>query len=263
MTNRLLWTLLATLALALPAVGCHGLDRYYDGHCGGSALSGRISGRGDCGGGCGGSCGNADCGTTGCADGSCGAGGDCGVGPSCGAGGCCPHPFRNLWRSITCSSGCGEFYFDEWVNDPPERCDPCDDHGRYAGPQGGCQKWLRSGRGSMSYRCGRTCDTSCGYEGGCGTPGCSSCGQSEGSHDEVIETPTPAEPMQRMEPTPAAESARRPTEPYYNKPATRRVSHAQPTPQPRVLSSSTRTARHLQPTEATRPVGTGIRTTQR
>ncbi|HTN74173.1 MAG TPA: hypothetical protein VL096_02965 [Pirellulaceae bacterium] len=259
MTNRLLWTLLATLALALPAVGCHGLDRYYDGNCGGSAFSGRISGRGECGGGCGGSCGNADCGTTG----SCGAGGDCGAGPSCGAGGCCPHPFRNLWRSITCSSGCGEFYFDEWINDPPERCDPCDDYGRYAGPQGGCQKWLRSGRGRMSYRCGRTCDTSCGYEGGCGTPGCNSCGQSADGHDETIETPMPAQRMQRMEPTPAVESARRPTEAYYTKPGARRVSHTQPTAQPRVLSSSTRTARHAQPTEATRPIGSGVHTTHR
>jgi hypothetical protein len=48
-------------------------------------------------------------------------------------------PFSSLRASLTCGSGCGEWYFDEWLSDPPECCDPCDAHGQWIGPQGCCK----------------------------------------------------------------------------------------------------------------------------
>jgi hypothetical protein len=57
-------------------------------------------------------------------------------------GGCC------VVNSVTClhdrwldnyrcthwmCSQCGEKYWSEWFNDPPECCDPCDDCGHYVG----------------------------------------------------------------------------------------------------------------------------------
>jgi hypothetical protein len=36
---------------------------------------------------------------------------------------------------LTCGSGCGELYWDEWLSDPPDACDPCDNCGNWIGPQ--------------------------------------------------------------------------------------------------------------------------------
>ena len=260
MVNRLLWTVLATLALVAPLTGCHGFDRYYQGNCHSTGLSGRFNE----GGGCGPNCGGGGCATEDCADGDCGAGdcddGSCGT-PACGGcghcGGCCPHPLCSLWRALTCSSACGEFYFDEWVNDPPHRCDPCHD-GMYVGPQDSCPRWFDGLRGIRGYRCGSQCDTSCGYEGGCGEPGCTSCGHGEHESEGV---PTEAEEIQpaprKMEPTPAMESARGQTTPYYT-PNTRRVSHTQPPQRPQ--SYSTRSANYLTNGSS---FGSGVRNVRR
>jgi len=51
---------------------------------------------------------------------------ECG-GPACGT------PMRWL---LTCGAGCGEVYCDEWINDPPSDCDPCDPCGNHVGPNG-------------------------------------------------------------------------------------------------------------------------------
>lgn len=34
---------------------------------------------------------------------------------------------------LTAGSGCGEVYWGEWTNHPPQGCDPCDDHGNWVG----------------------------------------------------------------------------------------------------------------------------------
>ena len=47
--------------------------------------------------------------------------------------------FPFLMHSKTCGKGCGEIYFNEWVSDPPDCCDPCDQcHGQFTGAQGPC-----------------------------------------------------------------------------------------------------------------------------
>lgn len=83
-----------------------------------------------------------------CPDGRCGGWSDMPVGESCdcdfcGSDGILPNgypcdrcgpkfpnplagrPFRSLYYNLVrCSNGCGEVYWDEWLNDPPT-CDPC------------------------------------------------------------------------------------------------------------------------------------------
>lgn len=57
---------------------------------------------------------------------------DCGV---CG-GDCQGHtPATYLKSKLTCGSGCGEIYWGEWLSDPPDDCDPCDDCGNWVGPR--------------------------------------------------------------------------------------------------------------------------------
>ncbi|QDT72796.1 hypothetical protein [Lacipirellula limnantheis] len=58
--------------------------------------------------------------TTGCAD---------ACGNSCNNG--CRRGF--LDRLCGCT-GCGELYWCEWYNSPPQLCQPCDCHGNYVGP---------------------------------------------------------------------------------------------------------------------------------
>ena len=59
------------------------------------------------------------CDTANCAD-ACGK--DC--------GGC----QRPLLDRLCGSTGCGELYWCEWYNSPPQICQPCDCHGNYVGP---------------------------------------------------------------------------------------------------------------------------------
>lgn len=85
------------------------------------------------------------CGGVGCD--SCGMGGhagevydDCGsCGEDCGGCGTCR---RSCWgfpifHYLFSCNGCGETYWDEWRNDPPSCCDPCDCHGNWTGGPGG------------------------------------------------------------------------------------------------------------------------------
>ena len=57
---------------------------------------------------------------TGCAD-------ACGNGCN---GGCRP----GLVDRLCGCTGCGELYWCEWYNSPPQLCQPCDCHGNYTGP---------------------------------------------------------------------------------------------------------------------------------
>ena len=36
-------------------------------------------------------------------------------------------------KTLGCCSGCGDVYVDEWVSDPPQPCDPCDNCGTWVG----------------------------------------------------------------------------------------------------------------------------------
>lgn len=74
---------------------------------------------------------------------SCGRGGACCCGSACEgcgdgvgcAGACGTKGCRKCWffGMFDCA-GCGGCYWNEWYNDPPARCEPCDCHGNYIGP---------------------------------------------------------------------------------------------------------------------------------
>lgn len=70
-----------------------------------------------------------------CHDGKCGVADEC---AQCGDVGChdCvgPGPIHAL-KGLIHGAGCGDVYWDEWISDPPYRCDPCDDHGNWIGPK--------------------------------------------------------------------------------------------------------------------------------
>ena len=141
--------------------------------------------------------------------GSCNACGVCG-------GDCHGHtPAQHLKHMLTCASGCGEIYWGEWISDPPDDCDPCDDWGNWTGPTDcygpSCLDTLASGWCNLfGFRNGGGkgkggCD-SCGSKGGC-----DSCGGAtetyyesapEMAPGEVVPTPTiegegPTEPAAR------------------------------------------------------------------
>jgi hypothetical protein len=129
---------------------------------------------------------NGNCNECGpCPGESCGdyCGGGCGI---LGHGGLFPW-LRGCW---SCGRGCGEIYCDEWVSDPPDCCDPCDQcHGVFTGPHGfcclgPCQRVLAALHGyrycsppnsgpwcPIFGNCG-PCVPACG----CGDAGCTGCG---------------------------------------------------------------------------------------
>ena len=75
------------------------------------------------------------CGPTGCgarpATGPCNSCGEMGCGGVCTMG-----PLAMMRKMSTCGAGCGNIYVNEWINDPPDACDPCDDCGNWVGPRG-------------------------------------------------------------------------------------------------------------------------------
>jgi hypothetical protein len=233
--NRLVCVMMTALALMSAGSGCCCMDRYYYGDCHRPLLRGRLGGRAgdDCGCHGGGGCASGNCGG-GCTDGSCGA--------SCGRGGhnlCGFNPFRAIFNVFHCSSGCGEFYFDEWINDPPDRCDPCDEcYGNYVGQRACPPRWQLGGRGWFG---GRQCD------GGC-DGGCDSC-TAGGEEFDIPDSPggLPA-PQSEIVPTPMPETEARRGQPYYT-PATRKASY--PGPRQATYSASTRSNNYA--------VGSGLR----
>jgi hypothetical protein len=59
---------------------------------------------------------------------------------ACNAGGCetgCWNfpVLTALHNMFTCNAGCGRTYWGEWCYDPPEPCEPCNDHGDWVGAQ--------------------------------------------------------------------------------------------------------------------------------
>jgi hypothetical protein len=89
---------------------------------------------------CGASCGEACTCGDGCTDGSALGGCTCGGRGACGCGKCgdgcqacgrrSPCWLANLFCRCT---DCGEFYWNEWYNDPPRCAEPCDCNGNWIG----------------------------------------------------------------------------------------------------------------------------------
>ncbi len=70
---------------------------------------------------------------------------DCG---GVGCGKCGPSLRQRIRDKLTCGSGCGDLVLDEWFDNPPDCCDPCDNWGGYSGkhtcppkPFGLCNLW--------------------------------------------------------------------------------------------------------------------------
>ena len=66
-------------------------------------------------------------------------------------------PVRRVGAALSCGSGCGEMYVDEWRNYPPNPCDPCESIG-------GCRPILGGLRNLFGYRT-HECET-CYGDGG-------------------------------------------------------------------------------------------------
>jgi hypothetical protein len=92
----------------------------------------------------------------------------CGVAESCDCGSCGGLPFSGVrsriagkLASIHCTSGCGEVYWDEHINEPPV-CDPCGCNGEFTGDAcGSCPTALGRLRNLWTHHryCPSTCDT--------------------------------------------------------------------------------------------------------
>lgn len=174
------WRFLPVLVITASAL-IFGLPRGATAFCGSCGDSGGCSG---------GMC-FSDCGA--CPVDS-GCGGSCGSGNPCDS--CAPYAnsryyyrpgrfvfrvLRGIGRVLTCGSGCGGLYVDEWYSDPPDCYDPCFDGGRQCGgfghrgfPMFGPRFWR------CRQRCGGNWDggyDSCGDCGSCSD--CGSCGGGE------------------------------------------------------------------------------------
>lgn len=82
---------------------------------------------------------------------------------------CCATKFCHK----SCQAGCGEVYWSEWHNDPPDCCDPCDCWGEFAG-HGYCAEC----HGAEVQGCGK-----CRAAGPCCESG--SCGGQPPLYDEM------------------------------------------------------------------------------
>jgi len=89
-----------------------------------------------------------------------------------------------LRNQATGCKGCGDIYYGEWISDPPDCCDPCDQCGGFSGSGGNCCKpdcLGRLARLFQGYRYCGECAGSCGMPPLfgcriCGGAGCDSCG---------------------------------------------------------------------------------------
>lgn len=173
-----------------------------------------------------------------------GCGPDCG--PACGPGPTCCKPSLTCspcggglkyWLNGRCFCGpsCCDRYWGEWVSDPPNCCDPCNQCGHFVGPK--CcgpgpllRLWsaISCGHHGCGPACGPACGPGLGYGAcqGCAT-GCSSCGggvhhaSGPGIMYENWEhhgpAPVPGRNVyQAGQPTPAMRSVQRPQQPAYS-----------------------------------------------
>lgn len=140
-------------------------------------------------------------------------------------------------EKASCRTGCGEIYWDEWLSDPPDCCDPCDDCGNWVGPQSCCRGGKLSGLWTSLWGCrGEPCrdgENCCQSEcTACGGSSCSSCtDRGEDSSpfvDELDQRPPqpvvedPVTPRPATKPDPKAKRPARPYHPSYTRPASYR-----------------------------------------
>lgn len=141
MTKRIILLSLGCCLLIVSA-GCHG---YWRGGCGPYGCDDGPACSSCGGGGCGSCTTRATCGSGGC--GSCS---ECSPGYTCYGPLCGFRPLRwvvNLFRCpCWCGPSCGEAYWGEFHNDPPDCWDPCDQSGNWTG-RGGCSSCNHGGGG--------------------------------------------------------------------------------------------------------------------
>lgn len=207
------------LVFSLMFAGCASPYVYNGGGCTGPCeLSGRY---GDCGAAA--PC--SDCDVVGVEAMPCDAG--CGPAP---CGPCAGTLTGLLHRMVTCNAGCGEVYWGEWCYDPPDACDPCNNHGDFVGP--GCcgpSCWSLFWRGLHGERycpvgcttgCAACCDVPCGGEPACGcdtAPTTVIEGEMYESGEPIME---PLEPVPAPQPQIRSEGSsvlRRGPRPYYSR----------------------------------------------
>jgi hypothetical protein len=132
----------------------------------------------------------------------------CGTENECGPHGCdscaCPSDcglFSFCRWNKTCGRGCSDVYWGEWISDPPDCCDPCDQcFGQWTGPHGYCRlgpmQHLLAAFHGYKYCpkpcCGEWCGGFCHKHActSCGGIGCNACGGEHFHHGTV----TPAAP---------------------------------------------------------------------
>jgi hypothetical protein len=120
MLNRLA-AAIAAASCCLAGVGCQSVAQCGDGCGRGASMAFQ---KYDCS--CDGVCGEC------CGDdrGACGSGCD----SACADGCCGDSQGEGLMGKLFGCTGCGECYWNEWHNDPPPLCEPCDRCGNYIGP---------------------------------------------------------------------------------------------------------------------------------
>ncbi len=144
-----------------------------------------------------------------------------------------------LHSMVTCDAGCGDIYWGEWSYDPPDQCDPCNNHGDFVGrgccgPSGHHKFWLGlRGVRDCPAGCANGCDVcqgggyagepSCGSEPGCGCDDCAM-GTSSVMEGDLYDTGEPT--LEQFEPIPASppqvpptsiSTARHAPRPYYQR----------------------------------------------
>ncbi len=76
-------------------------------------------------------------------------------------------PCMYLKHMKTCVAGCGEIYWNEWLSDPPDECDPCDGCGQWVGQRCCPPKLLDRfasglpGQRGLGHCCGGECGGEC------------------------------------------------------------------------------------------------------
>ena len=185
-----------------------------------------------CGGGCGAKCRKVH-------------GGDCG--DSCGHHGVRQGPIDDCHDGAACGSGCGEVYWDEWVSDPPDCVDPCDDCGNWIGHQPCAgpirDSWLsllgshrrgKHGHGRKHAACGATGCAAGGCEAAGHCESCAGCGHDGGEpvdgilYDENMpyeyESMPPIPSLPKAAPVQKKATPQQPrTVPYYDREAERSI----------------------------------------
>lgn len=72
-----------------------------------------------------------------------------------------------LDRVLSCNAGCGRVYYGEWQYDPPDSCDPCNNHGDFVGPTYcGPSCWQKFWEGIHGVRCEAGCVEGACVQGG-------------------------------------------------------------------------------------------------